>query len=29
MSLPTPDIVREVVLGGNDGIINGSRDHAP
>jgi len=25
MSLPTPDVVREVALGGNGGIINGSR----
>ncbi len=25
MSLPTPDVVREVTLGGNAGIVNGSR----
>src|SRR5260370_41055251 len=25
MSLPTPDVVREVALGGNGGIVNGSR----
>ena len=25
MSLPTPDVVREVALGGNGGLINGSR----
>ena len=25
MSLPTPDVVREVVLGGNGGIVNGSK----
>jgi 3-hydroxyisobutyrate dehydrogenase-like beta-hydroxyacid dehydrogenase len=25
MSLPTPDVVREVALGGNGGILNGSR----
>lgn len=25
MSLPTPDVVREVTLGGNAGILNGSR----
>lgn len=25
VSLPTPDIVRQVVLGGNGGVINGSR----
>ena len=25
MSLPTPDVVREVALGGNGGIMNGSR----
>ena len=25
MSLPTPDVVREVALGGNGGIINGSK----
>src|SRR4030095_336948 len=24
MSLPTPDVVREVALGGNGGLINGS-----
>jgi len=34
VSLPTPDIVREVALGGNAGIINGSKvrlmiDHSP
>jgi 3-hydroxyisobutyrate dehydrogenase-like beta-hydroxyacid dehydrogenase len=27
MSLPTPDVVREVALGGNGGLINGSRVH--
>lgn len=25
MSLPTPDVVREVALGGNGGLVNGSR----
>ena len=25
ISLPTPDVVREVALGGNGGLINGSR----
>src|SRR5688500_19262084 len=25
MSLPTPDVVREVELGGNGGLINGSK----
>jgi 3-hydroxyisobutyrate dehydrogenase-like beta-hydroxyacid dehydrogenase len=27
MSLPTPDVVREVALGSNGGVINGSRVH--
>ena len=27
MSLPTPDVVREVALGGNGGLINGSKVH--
>src|SRR6185295_11955224 len=25
MSLPTPDVVRSVTLGGNEGVINGSK----
>ncbi len=34
VSLPTPDIVRQVALGGNAGIVNGSKvrlmiDHSP